>query len=167
MYIYIRHQVINNVQASQMNGYWRAVKSRITNSSIYAHVLWKALCGSDPAGAVITDSMLRRLLQGQARLVQRPLLSGGRRLCSRGNPLVRHRDGRLHQGAHPKKAHPCKRSRHTRLSVIFFVHVSFSFVPYRLLRYLNLCILTRTFVVWHHCIHLSPLYCMLLHFVTF
>lgn len=43
-YIYIRHQVINNVQASQMNGYWRAVKSRITNSSIYMHTSYGRRC---------------------------------------------------------------------------------------------------------------------------
>lgn len=73
--------------------------------------------------AGITDSTLRRLLQGQARLVQRPLLSGGGRLCSRGDLVVRHRDGRLHQGAHSREAHPRRRSRHTCLSVIlFFVH---------------------------------------------
>lgn len=44
IYIYIRHQVINNVQASQMNGYWRAVKPRITNSSIYMHTSYGRRC---------------------------------------------------------------------------------------------------------------------------
>lgn len=80
--------------------------------------------------AGITDSTLRRLLQGQARLVQRPLLSGGGRLCSRGDLVVRHRDGRLHQGAHSREARPRRRSRHTCLSIIFF-----SFIPYRLPRF--------------------------------
>lgn len=68
-----------------------------------------------------------RLLQGQARLVQRPLLSGGRMLCLRGGPLVRHRNGRLHQGAHPRKAHQWKLYRHTSLSVIFLIIILRSF----------------------------------------
>lgn len=77
--------------------------------------------------------MLCRLLQGQARLVQRPLLPGSRRLRLRVDPLVSHHSGRHHQGAHPRKAHAPKRRRHTRLSN-FFYHF-FSLLFYRLSRF--------------------------------